>query len=163
MKKNIHYFVSFITLFCSFAQISCDTLNNVTFVENDLFNENSPKIVKLSDNRFNGVFEWGYDEDFFGCIFNGTNIVEEYYLYVSKNTDEKLSDSSFYEYDLNNGKYRKRLIINNEYVGEWENWLDYNFSDDCNILILQHETLLEILEKYPHWSPTYFVDYNKIK
>ena len=171
MEKNTHFFGVFFIFFCSYALISCDTLNNGIFEENDLFSINNQKTIKLSDNRFIGVFqrenEWSYNYISYKFTniykFNGTNIIEEYISHTSSDNVINLSFSNRYEFEVKDKKYRYRYLSDYWYIGEWTNWLDYDFSNDCNILTLQFEMDLELLEKYPYHEQFYYSDYEKIK
>lgn len=148
MIRKINIYILF--LLCLFALIGC----------NVAYNKNEVEITKLSDARFNGDFQWGADNNYFGYRFNGTNIVEYYMYYKFENTGENWYDSWFYSFEINNGSYRTRLIQNNEYVGDWDNWLEYNFNEDDTELILQHD----ITAAFPPRSDIVLVymDYNKL-
>ena len=173
MNKNIQYFSSFLLLYCLFILNSCGTLNNGTFAENNLFSINEQNTDKLSDNRFNGVFQLDYngigkDNISLNIInnykFNGTNIVERYYSIMSLDNDINISFSDKIEFEVYNKKYRYRnLLDDGSPFGEWENWLEYSFSDDCNILILHFEMSLEMIKEYPDIVPLFYLEFKKIK
>ena len=159
-EMKIHFFVGFLYLFCLFALIGCDTLNNGTFAENDLFSRNNQKIIEISDNRFNGVFQQKDGENIWGIKYNGTNIAEFYISIDLLNTGEKYSSSGKLEFELYNNKYRIRSFPDDEWG--WGDWIDYDFSDDCDMLIFYYETSSELLEKCPFLSPIFIRKFEKI-
>ncbi|QQO10593.1 hypothetical protein [Breznakiella homolactica] len=109
----------------------------------------------LDDPRFNGQFEYsnywmspnGIEESYQFRIlaFNVTNKVYYYTVYWSYYyssgwnwSGNYKGDSStyYYEFEIENGKYRKRLWDNR--YSSWSSWNAYDFSDDGNTLTLHN-------------------------
>jgi len=153
MEVKFKSFTGLIVLFCLLIFAGC----NSTLSETSAINT-------LSDTRFNGEFRWSDNDMLFSYKFNGSNIVENSSSF-SLDTGEEFSFSFNEEFEVVNGKYRCRPLFDNESIGEWSDWLDYNFSDDNNILVLQlppPEGPAEVLEMPPPVFSPIYIEYTKL-